>query len=686
MPLATKYTIFGALPEEKLMKNLLIIGGVAAGATAAARARRLDNDVTITLLEAGADVSFANCGLPYYLGRDIAYRSSLILASEETFHDQYRVKVHTNTQALSIDRETKQVKARNTKTGEESLFPYDALILAQGGKPIVPPLPGVDKSHVFQLWTLDDMDRMDRYITEKEPKKAVVVGGGFIGLEMVEALSKRGIAVTLVEMAGQVMPNLEGEFAGMLTKELQDYGVKLKLGKSLQAVEDACVRLNDGTAVDTDFVLLSVGVRPTLQLVKEANLELGSCGGLKVDEHLRTSDPSIYAAGDMIEIHQTVSGNTVRLPLAGPANRQGRIAAENALGGDHVYKGAMGSSIVKVFEVAAGSTGLSLKGAKDAGFDADAVVVHKASHTAYYPGSEKVSLMLIWDKATKKVLGAQVAGRVGVDKRIDVLATAIAGGLTIEDLAELDLAYAPPFNSPNGPVNMAAFTAINKQTGFSPSILAQEFEQFVLEQTPIAIDLRDPISYAKANLRGTNNLSQNVLRENLDRIPKEHTILLISDDGQKGHVALRMLKGAGFDKVYNLSGGYISLERHARAVGFEHLSVGLFPTERKTVNERKEDASEGLGTESACEADEHGPLILDVRTPMEFAMGAYPGAINVGLDSLAEWAQTIEDKNREILIYCASGARSSYGMRMLKQMGFTNVENGGGLHDMMARR
>ena len=668
------------------MKNLLIIGGVAAGATAAARARRLDNDVNITLLEAGADVSFANCGLPYYLGRDIAYRSSLILASEETFDDQYRVKVHTQTQALSIDRENKVVVARNTQTNEKQQFPYDSLILAQGGKPIVPPLPGVDKSHVFQLWTLDDMDRMDRYITEREPKKAVVVGGGFIGLEMVEALTKRGVAVTLVEMAGQVMANLEGEFAGMLTKELQDYGVKLKLGKSLQSVEDTCVRLSDGTAVDTDFVLLSVGVKPTLQLAKDANLAMGSCGGLMVDEHLRTSDPSIYAAGDMVEIHQTVSGKLVRLPLAGPANRQGRIAAENALGGNRVYKGALGTSIVKVFEVAAGSTGLSLKAAREAGFDADAVVVHKASHTAYYPGSAKVSLMLIWDKNTNGVLGAQVAGRVGVDKRIDVLATAIAGGLTIDDLAELDLAYAPPFNSPNGPVNMAAFTAVNKQTGFSPSILAQEFEQFVLEQSPIAIDLRDPISYAKANLRGSNNLSQNALRENLDRIPKEHAIVLISDDGQKGHVALRMLKGAGFDKVYNLSGGYLSLERQARAVGFEHLSVGLFPTERKSVNERKEDASEGLGTESAHETDEHGPLILDVRTPMEFAMGAYPGAINVGLDSLAEWAETIEDKNREILIYCASGARSSYGMRMLKQMGFTNVENGGGLHDMMARR
>nr|WP_321264260.1 FAD-dependent oxidoreductase [uncultured Sphaerochaeta sp.] len=665
------------------MKNVLIIGGVAAGATAAARARRLDNDVNITLLEAGADVSFANCGLPYYLGRDIEYRSSLILASEETFHEQYRVKVHTHTEALAIDREKKQVRAVNNVTGEEHVFPYDSLILAQGGKPVVPPLPGVNKEHVFQLWTLADMDRIDHYINEKDPKKAVVVGGGFIGLEMVEALTKRGIAVTLVEMAPQVMPNLEGEFAGFITYELLDYGVKLKLGKSVEAIEDKQVLINDGTSIDTDFVLLSVGVRPTLQLAKDAGLEMGTSGGLKVNEHMCTSDPSIFAAGDMVEISHNILGKNVRMPLAGPANRQGRIVGENALGGNRTYKGVSGSSIVKVFEAIAGSTGMSLKAGRDAGLSVDAVVVHKASHTAYYPGSEKVSLMLVFDKKTKKVLGAQVAGRVGIDKRIDVIATAIAGGLTLDDLAELDLAYAPPFNSPNGPVNMAAFTAINHTSGFSPSILAQDFEHFVMEQQPIAIDLRDPISYGKANLRGTNNLSQDMIRENLDKIPKENPIILISDDGQKGHVVLRMLKGAGFDRVFNVSGGYISLERHARAIGFQYLQVGKFPIVKKSVEDSKETKSEEADESEALASE--GPIILDVRTPMEFEMGAYPGAINVGLDSLQEWAEGIEDKDREIIIYCASGARSSYGMRILNQMGFTNVENGGGLHNMMAR-
>ncbi|MCK9286084.1 MAG: FAD-dependent oxidoreductase [Sphaerochaetaceae bacterium] len=671
-----------------MMKDLLIIGGVAAGATAAARARRLDNDIKITLLESGADVSFANCGLPYYLGGDIEYRSSLILASPETFYDQYRVNVHTHTEAFELDRTNKKVKARNTQTGEVTLFSYDALILAQGGKPVVPPLPGVDKSHVFQLWTLEDMDAIDRFIDANDPKRAVVVGGGFIGLEMVEALVKRGMSVTLVEMARQVMPNLEGEFAGFITKELLDYGVILKLGKSLKSIEHDRVVLDDGTKVDADFVLLSVGVRPTLQLAKTSGLAIGSSGGLDVNEMLQTNDPAIFAAGDMVEINHNIHGKHVRMPLAGPANRQGRIAGENALGGSVKYKGVSGTSIVKIFGAVAGSTGMSLKSAKESDFDADAVVVHKASHTSYYKGSEKVSLMLVWDKTNKKVLGAQVAGRVGIDKRIDVIATAIAGGLTIDDLAELDLAYAPPFNSPNGPVNMAAFTAINHHTGFSPSVLAEDFEQFVIEKQPIVIDLRDPISYRKANLKGTNNLSQNILRDNLDRIPDGHPILLMSDDGQKGHVVLRMLKGSGFEQVFNLSGGYISLERFARAIGHKHVNVGLFPIEHKSI----EDLEAGnlmkapSGDEGkACDIDTNGPIILDVRTPMEFEMGACPGAINVGLDGLEQWAQSVEDKEHKIIVYCASGARSSYAVRILQQMGFINVENGGGLHDMMSR-
>ena len=680
------------------MQNILIIGGVAAGATAAARARRVNQDAIITLLEAGPDVSFANCGLPYYIGGDIEHRSSLILASAQTFYDQYRVNVHTNTEAIRIDRKDKYVLARDKQDHSEKQFAYDKLILAQGGKPLVPHLPGVERDHVFQLWTLDDMDGIDNFIETNTPKTAVVVGGGFIGLEMVEALAKRGMKVRLVEMADQVMPNMEAEFAGYLQKELLDYGVELHLGTSLKEIEESRVLLSNGKSVDAEFVLLSVGVRPSLKLAENAGLELGDAGGLLVNNRLQTSDKDIFAAGDMLEIENKILGKKLRLPLAGPANRQGRIAAENALGGEKEYSGATGTSVFKLFGLNAGSTGLSLKAARDAGFAAEAVVVHKASHTAYYPGSEKVSLMLIFDRESGKVLGAQAAGRVGIDKRLDVIATAMAGGLSLADIEELDLAYAPPFNSPNGPVHMAAFTAENHRSGFSPSILAQNLEQFVLEHQTVAVDLRDPISFGRANMAGSNNLSQNHLRENMEQIPKDQTILLISDDGQKGHVALRMLRGAGFTRVFNLSGGYISLERHARALGFEQLQVGLLPIEQKSIDDLEEtgagvsatEGAEGLedaspevsGAEEA--AAENEELIVDVRTPREFAMGAHPKAINVPLDELSKRAGDFGSKDREISLYCTSGARSAYGQRILQQMGFSNVRNGGSLHDIMA--
>ncbi|WP_028974552.1 FAD-dependent oxidoreductase [Spirochaeta cellobiosiphila] len=664
------------------MKRILIIGGVAAGATAAARARRLDNQADITILEAGEDVSFANCGLPYYLGGEIPNRSSLILASPETFDDQYQVKVHTGTEAIKINKEAHTVTTFNKKKGEQTDYSYDKLILAQGGKPVTPPLPGVEKDHVFKLWTLEDMDHIDSFIAQKDPQTAVVVGGGFIGLEMVEALSNRGMKVSLVEKAPQIMINLESEISGFLTEELLSYGVDIHVNKGLSEIKDHQVILDDKSKIEADMVLLSIGVRPTLGLAQEAGLTIGESGGLWVNEYLQTSDSDIYAAGDINEISHRLHDKKIRIPLAGPANRQGRIAAENALGRQKSYKGAMGSSIVKLFDASAGSTGLSLTQAKDAGYEADAVVVHKASYTAYYPGSQKVTLMLIYDKKTGKVLGAQSAGYVGIDKRLDVIATAIAGNLSIEDLEELDLAYAPPFNSPNGPVNMAAFTAVNKNTGFSPSLLAKDVEDYLIGQEAAVIDLRDPISFNKAHLEGSNNLSQNMIRQNMDQIPKDQAILLISEDGQKGHVALRMLHGAGYGKVVNLSGGYLSLERQQRVKAFEHLQVGLFSLPKKEINPSEQTEESEVEKE---EITQEGPLVVDVRTPGEYAMGAYPGAVSIPLDELQSRASELGDKDRHIILYCASGARSSYGQRVLMQMGFSQVENGGGLHDMMAR-
>ncbi len=665
------------------MKRILIIGGVAAGATAAARARRMDGQAEITILEAGADVSFANCGLPYYLGGQIEHRSSLILASPETFHDQYRIKVHTNTEAVAIDRQKKTVRALNNKTKEEKDFSYDSLILAQGGKPIVLPLPGVDMDHVFQLWTLDDMDAIDHYLHANPVRTAAVIGGGFIGLEMVEALVDRGLQVSLIEATDQIMPALEPEIAGLLTQELAEHDVQLYTGTAMTAIEKGAVKTGDGRSVPADLVLMSVGVKPTLALAEQAGLQIGSRGGLQVNEYLQTNDPDIFAAGDMLEIPLRrpgageLDGQLARVPLAGPANRQGRIVAENALGGRRAYKGAYGTSIVKLFSVAAGSTGLSIRNAREASLDVDAVVVHKVSHTAYYPGAEKVSLMLIYDRQNGRVLGAQAAGKVGIDKRLDVIAVAIAGGLSIEDLAELDLAYAPPFNGPNGPVNMAAFTAINKQTGFSPAVLACDADAFVAERQPMIVDLRDPISYMRQHIAGSVNMSQNQLREGISGLPGGKAILLISDDGQKGHVALRMLAGQGVKDVFNLSGGIISLVRHATVVALQAITL-----EGEAPQSGAQDDSQALA--QALAGDQ--PLIVDVRTNDEFLAGAYPGAIHIPLDEISERTDELGDRDREIILYCASGARSAYAVRVLERVGFTRVENGGGLHDMMNRR
>jgi rhodanese-related sulfurtransferase len=531
------------------------------------------------------------------------------------------------------------------------------------------------------------MDKINTFITNKKPKTAVVVGAGFIGLEMVEALVHRGLDVHLVELAPQVMIQLEAEIAGFVTKELLDYGVRLHLNTSLQAIKKDSVSLSDGSKIKADLVLLSVGVRPSLQLAKDAGLAIGETGGLLVDEYLQTNDEAIFAAGDMNEITNTISQKKQRVPLAGPANRQGRIAAENALGGKKRYKGSAVSSIVKIFKAHAGSTGLSLKQAKEAGFNADAIVVHKSSHTSYYPGAFRVSLMLIFDKTDGRILGAQAAGRVGVDKRLDVITTAIAGKLKLEELGELDLAYAPPFNSPNGPEQMAAFVAENHRIGFSPSILAQNLEDWVLAKSPIIFDIRDPISYSRAHLSQTNNLSQGQIQESLDSLPKDSALLVISEDGQKGHILTRMLLTKGYSNVLNLSGGYISLERQERAKPFEKLRVGLHAIEKKSIQKSSESHEKKASEVNTAVEKTEGPLIIDVRTPMEFKMGAVPGAIHADLDSLEEKIPVItkNDFNREIILYCASGARSSYGVRILKGLGYTNVTNGGGLHTMMSR-
>lgn len=669
------------------MKKVVIIGGVAGGATAAARLRRISKDVEITILEAGPDISFANCGLPYYIGGDIKSRSKLILQSPESFRDQYGVQVDIETEAVTIDRETKVVTARHKPSGREVSYPYDALILAQGGKPIVPPLPGADLDHVFSLWTLGDMDLIDDFIEYKKPQTAVVVGGGFIGLEMAEALRKRGLDVAVVELMPHVMPNLTPEIAGFLQYELEANGVGVFTSRGVSAISGDAVSLDDGSSIPADMVLMSVGVKPTLDLAMRAGLSLGEAGGLLVDRYLRTSDESIYGVGDMVEIEHKISGRKVRIPLAGPANRQGRIAAGNVLGDKREYRGSQGTSVVRLFEAVAGSTGLSLRQAKEAGFNAAGVTVHKEHHTSYYPGAVQVTVHLVYEKGSGKVLGGQTAGYAGADKRLDVIAGAAAGRMTIHDLAEFDFAYSPPIGTANDALNMAAFVAENRENGFSHSVTAGELDDFVEGRTPFFIDIRDIFAYERGHIEGAHHIPLTQLSKKLDEIPGDQPVLVYGENGKKSHQALRQLTQAGFKDVTNASGGFISIERHQRAQGFRNIEVPLLPVETvsptsdETVEEDELDLSSG---EVLIRSDD-SPVVIDVRTPEECSAGMYPGAVNIPLDDLTNHIDSLGAKDRDITLYCASGGRSGYGTKVLQRLGFTNVTNGGGIMDMMAR-
>lgn len=669
------------------MEKIVIIGGVAAGATAAAKARRLSADAQITILESGPDISFANCGLPYYIGGDIKSRSRLILASPESFDEQYQTVVHIHTTATALDRENRIVHAVDSRTGQATEHEYTKLILAQGGRPIAPPIPGADQAHVFQLWTLDDMDRITDYVDDARPRTAVVVGGGFIGLEMAEALVKRGMKVSVVEMMPHVMAIMEAEIAGFIQQEMRAYGVDILANRGASEIGSSSVTLDDGSRVDADMVLLSIGVRPTLKMAEEAGLAIGQAGGLLVDAQLRTSDENIYAAGDMIELEHRVSGSKVRVPLAGPANRQGRIAAENALGGSHPYKGATGTSIVRVFDAVAGITGLSLKGARAQGMNADAIVVHKEHHTSYYPGAEQVTVLVVYDRDTGVVLGGQTAGYAGADRRLDVLAVAAAARLTVSDLADMDFAYSPPLGTANDAINMAAFVAENRMSGYSPALTVAELDTYLEGRTPLWIDVRDTFAYERAHVEGAVNIPLELLFPALDQLPADQLILVYDDAGKKGHQALRTLVGAGFSDVLNVSGGFASLSTYVRAVAPASFRLVLPEPVRKTIGgtaHGQRQASPAAVAEEPAVAST-GPLIVDVRTVEEFRGGAVPGAVNIPLDVLQRRVGELGPKNRKIVLYCATGSRSSYAVQMLRALGFTDVENGGGVMRMMAR-
>jgi CoA-disulfide reductase len=540
-----------------MTQKVIIVGGVAGGATAAAKLRRISEDVEIVLVERGEHISFANCGLPYYIGETIKDRSKLLVQTVKGMSERFNLDIRNLSEVLSINPETKNVLIKNLQNGEVYEESYDKLLLSPGARPIVPPIPGLsENTSIFTLRNIPDTDKIKNHVDNNNPKRAVVVGGGFIGIEMAENLLDRGIQVTLIEMANQIMAPIDFEMASILHTHLKEKGVHLILENGVQsfAEQGKKVVLSDGTEIQTDMTILSIGVRPENELAKTAGLELGERGGIVINEYLQTSNEDIYAVGDAVEVVDYINGTKAMIPLAGPANRQGRIAANNMMGQKEKYQGTLGTSIAKVFDLTVAATGANEKTLKRLGVNYEVVHIHPSSHAGYYPGAAPIALKVIFDKETGKIFGAQAVGADGVDKRIDVIATAIKGGLTVEDLTNLELSYAPPFSSAKDPVNMAGYVATNIMEGDLEHIQWHEIDQIVSEGG-LLIDVREPMEREFGFIEGSINISLNDLRNNLDEIPKDKTVYVSCQVGLRGYLASRILKNNGYH-VKNVDGGW----------------------------------------------------------------------------------------------------------------------------------
>ncbi|MBU8917354.1 CoA-disulfide reductase [Neobacillus sp. 114] len=540
-----------------MTKKVMIVGGVAGGATAAARLRRISEDVEIILVERGEHISFANCGLPYYIGETIKDRSKLLVQTVRGMSERFNLDIRNLSEVIKINPTDKTVTIKNLQTDVVYEESYDKLLLSPGARPIVPPIPGInDHQSLFTLRNIPDTDKIKSYIDSQNPKKAVIIGGGFIGIEMTENLVDRGLEVTIIEMANQIMAPIDFEMASILHTHLRDKGVKLILENGVQAFANhgSNVILSDGNKIETDLTILSIGVRPENELAKAAGLALGERGGIIVNEFLQTSNEDIYAVGDAIEVVDYINGTKTMIPLAGPANRQGRIAANNIMGKTEKYQGTLGTSIAKVFDLTVAATGNSEKTLKRLGVPYEGVHIHPSSQAGYYPGAAPIALKLIFDKDTGKIYGAQAVGADGVDKRIDVIATAIKGGLTVEDLTNLELSYAPPYSSAKDPVNMAGYVATNIMDGELEHIQWHEVNKIVSEGG-LLIDVREPMEREFGYIEGSINIRLNDLRELLGELPREQTIYVSCQVGLRGYLASRILKNHGF-KVKNVDGGW----------------------------------------------------------------------------------------------------------------------------------
>ena len=539
--------------------KVIIVGGVAGGATAAARIRRLDERAEIVVFERSGFISYANCGLPYYIGDVITEAEELTLQTPESFYSRFRVDMRVHHEVTAIHPEKKTVSVKNLKTGEKFEESYDKLILSPGAKPTKPRFPGADLDKVFTLRTVEDTLRIKNYINENHPQSVVLAGGGFIGLELAENLCDLGMDVTVVEYAKQLMSPFDLDMAAFIHNEMRKHGVKLVLGRAVEGLEEKDdgikVLLRDDASLHADMVVLAIGVTPDTVLAKDAGLELGIKGSIIVNDRMETSIPDIYAAGDAVQVKNFVTGEDALISLAGPANKQGRIIADNVCGLDSRYKGSQGSSVIKVFDMTAALTGINERTAKAMGIDADTVILSPMSHAGYYPGGKVMTMKVVFEKGSYRLLGAQIVGYEGVDKRIDVLATAIRAGMKATDLKELDLAYAPPYSSAKDPVNMAGFMIDNIANGVLKQWHLEDVENLPRDGSVTLLDSRTVGEYAQGHIDGFKNIPVDELRERLDEVDKGKPVYVICQSGLRSYIASRILEGNGYT-AYNFAGGF----------------------------------------------------------------------------------------------------------------------------------
>ncbi len=540
--------------------RVVIIGGVAGGATAATRLRRLKEACEIVMLERGSYVSFANCGLPYYVGNIIKERTTLELVTPKTFLDRFNIDVRINSEAISIDKNSKVIKVKDLTKLQKYDLNYDYLIIATGSSPIVPPFPGLESVPHFTISTIPDSIKTREFIEKFGVKEAVIIGGGFIGLEVAENLVKKGIKVHIIEMLDQVMPPLDKEMAQFVHNELVLNGVFLRLKDPVESFgrtkeQKSFVKTKSGLTIEADLFILAVGVKPESALAKVAGLEVGPKGYIVVNERMQTSDPSIYAVGDAVQIASYVTHKPVAYALAGPANKQGRIAADNIAGKRSIYSGILGASVVKVFDATVASVGLTEKQLKETSLKYEKVYLHPNNHAGYYPGAIPMALKLLFEVPTGKVLGAQIVGGPGAEKRTDVISTVIKYNGTVFDLEELELTYAPPYNSAKDPVNMAGFVAANYLRGDIKLWQWHDIDK-AKENGAILLDVRTAGEYKKGTIPGAINISVDELRHRLKEVPKDRPIVAFCGVGYRSYIAVRMLAQHGFKETYELTGGF----------------------------------------------------------------------------------------------------------------------------------